>query len=210
MMLKFADLLDQNAEKLSTLETLSMGQPAAAATRIIAITSQAFRYYAGYADKLQGESYPAENGTYTIVSYHPLGVCVGLASWNATILYTGWKIAPALASGNVCIFKASEKSPLGALALGKLVIEAGFPPGVVQFLTGAGALGELLSSHMDVNKVSFTGSAATGRKVQQAASKSNMKRVTLELGGKSPALIFDDANIENALNLYADLLSSMR
>jgi aldehyde dehydrogenase (NAD+) len=100
------------------------------------------------------------------------------------------------------VFKTSEKSPLGALALGKLVVEAGFPPGVINFISGGPKTGQLLASHMDINKISFTGSAAAGRKVQEAAAKSNLKRVTLELGGKSPSLIFNDADIEIALATY--------
>lgn len=110
-----------------------------------------------------------------------------------------WKIAPAVATGNTFIFKSSEKSPLGAIALGKLVKEAGFPPGVINFLSGAGKTGQLLAQHMKIPKIGFTGSITTGRKVQDAATKSNLKKVTLELGGKSPALIFNDADIPNAI-----------
>ncbi len=104
----------------------------------------------------------------------------------------------AIAAGNTFIFKASEKSPLGTLAMGELVKEAGFPPGVINFISGAGKTGELLTSHMKIAKISFTGSIGSGRKVQQAASKSNLKVVTLELGGKSPSIIFNDADIPNA------------
>ena len=110
-----------------------------------------------------------------------------------------WKMAPALAAGNTFVFKCSEKSPYSVITLARLFKEAGFPPGVVNIVTGDGATGALLSSHMDVDKVSFTGSGITGRKVTEAASKSNMKKVALELGGKSPAVVFEDANIENAL-----------
>lgn len=111
----------------------------------------------------------------------------------------GLKAAPALATGNVFILKSSEKTPLAAAALGKLILEAGFPPGVFQILSGDGSTGAILARHMGVAKVSFTGSVATGKAVQVAAAKSNLKRVTLELGGKSPAVVFDDANIENAV-----------
>lgn len=111
----------------------------------------------------------------------------------------GLKAAPALATGNVFILKPSEKTPLAAVALGKLAIEAGFPPGVFQVLTGDGSTGAILASHMRVAKVSFTGSVPTGKNVQVLAAKSNLKRVTLELGGKSPAVVFDDANLENAV-----------
>lgn len=111
----------------------------------------------------------------------------------------GLKAAPALATGNVFILKPSEKTPLAAAALGALAIEAGFPPGVFQVLTGDGSTGAILASHMKISKVSFTGSVATGKSVQILAAKSNLKLVTLELGGKSPAVVFDDANLENAV-----------
>lgn len=111
----------------------------------------------------------------------------------------GLKVAPALATGNVFILKPSEKTPLAATALGKLAVEAGFPPGVFQVLTGDGSTGAILASHMEISKVSFTGSIQTGKSVQALAAKSNLKRVTLELGGKSPAVVFDDANLENAV-----------
>jgi aldehyde dehydrogenase (NAD+) len=110
-----------------------------------------------------------------------------------------WKLGPALAAGNTYVFKASEKSPFGVLIMARLFKEAGFPPGVVNVITGAGATGALMASHMDVDKISFTGSGPSGRKVVDAANKSNMKKVTLELGGKSPSVVFDDANFEAAI-----------
>ena len=122
-----------------------------------------------------------------------------VAAWNGTQVTAVKKIAPAIAAGNTFVFKASEKSPLGALALGELVKEAGFPPGVINIISGDGITGALLSAHMNIWKISFTGSIASGRKVQDLANKSNLKKVTLELGGKSPAIIFNDANLENAL-----------
>lgn len=134
--------------------------------------------------------------------YKPLGVCAGVASWNATFMYIGWKLAPALAAGNTVIFKPSEKSPLGVLAMAPLFAEAGFPPGVVQFITGGRETGSLLASHMDIAKISFTGSIAAGKSVQEAATKSNLKKTTLELGGKSPALVFGDADFENAVGRF--------
>lgn len=122
--------------------------------------------------------------------------------WNGPLASVGLKAAPALAMGNVFILKPSEKTPLMAAELGKLVLEAGFPPGVFQILTGDGSTGAKLASHMEVAKVSFTGSIPTGKIVQSLAAKSNLKRVTLELGGKSPAVVFDDANLANAVNWY--------
>ena len=119
--------------------------------------------------------------------------------WNGPLASVGLKAAPALAAGCVFILKPSEKTPLMAAALGKLILEAGFPPGVFQILTGDGSTGALLASHMNVAKVSFTGSVPTGKHIQMLAAKSNLKRVTLELGGKSPAVIFDDAHVDNAV-----------
>ncbi|KAJ4509656.1 hypothetical protein HRR83_007029 [Exophiala dermatitidis] len=200
IMLKLADLLEANAEKLGKLETICMGQPITVATGFVKGPAAIWRYYAGFAGKIAGESYPPEgDGSYKIVAYEPLGVCAGIAAWNATHTLAAWKMAPALAAGNTFVFKSSEKSPLGAAAYGDLIKEAGFPPGVINVVTGAGPVGALLASHMEIAKIAFTGSAAGGRAVQIAAAKSNLKHVSLELGGKSPALIFDDADLENAL-----------
>jgi acyl-CoA reductase-like NAD-dependent aldehyde dehydrogenase len=126
-------------------------------------------------------------------------VCAAINAFNAPLACLFLKVAPALATGNVIIVKPSEKTPLGSLAVATLFIKAGFPPGVVQIITGPGSTGALLAEHMRIRKVSFTGSIATGKKIQEAAARSNLKRVTLELGGKSPALIFEDANLENAV-----------
>ncbi|KAK3115289.1 hypothetical protein LTR53_005512 [Teratosphaeriaceae sp. CCFEE 6253] len=199
-MLKFADLAEQHAARLAEIESLPTGRPVAGVQFFdIAHMVEVYRYYAGWADKIAGESYSDDDGTYKIVQYEPLGVCAGIASWNATFLYIAWKIAPALAAGNTFIFKSSEKSPLGALALGPLFAEAGFPPGVVQFVSGAAECGSALASHPNIAKISFTGSAAVGRRIQDAATRSNFKRVTLELGGKSPAIVFPDAPMDIAL-----------
>ena len=125
------------------------------------------------------------------------------AAWNGTQVTAVKKIAPAVAAGNTFVFKASEKSPLGAIALGEYITEAGFPPGVINIVSGGGTTGALLSSHMRIGKISFTGSIGSGRKVQDAATKSNLKVVTLELGGKSPSIVFNDADIPNALAMNA-------
>ncbi|KAH9207558.1 putative aldehyde dehydrogenase [Leptodontidium sp. 2 PMI_412] len=202
---KLADLIDANAHKLAALDSLCMGAPIAVAENfVVPQAAVAFRYYAGLADKIEGDSFAAEDGTYRIVRHEPLGVCAGIAPWNVPMIYVGWKIAPALAAGNTAIFKASESSPLATLYLGKLVIEAGFPPGVIQFVNGGGKTGALLASHMGIAKISFTGSTSVGKIVQKLATESNMKKVTLELGGKSAALVFEDANIPNAVAGTAD------
>ncbi|KAH6688489.1 aldehyde dehydrogenase [Plectosphaerella plurivora] len=197
---RFADLVEKNVEHLAYCESLPTGRPVAGIVHMdLGHMVQVFRYYAGWADKIAGQSYAEDNGFAKIVRYEPLGVCASIASWNATFMYIGWKLAPALAAGNTVIFKPSEKSPLGALALGKLFAKAGFPPGVVQFVTGAGETGALLASHMGISKISFTGSIAGGKAVQEAATKSNLKRVTLELGGKSAAVVFEDADFDEAV-----------
>jgi aldehyde dehydrogenase (NAD+) len=200
IMLKFADLLESNADKLASLESAAMGQPISLAKRMILGPVALWRYYAGYAGKVAGESYPPdEDGTYKIVQYEPLGVCAGICAWNGSHVLAAWKMAPAMAAGNTFVLKSSEKSPISLAQYGDLLNEAGFPPGVINILTGDGKVGSLLASHMEIAKIAFTGSAVAGRAVQVAAAKSNLKRVTLELGGKSPALIFDDADIPNAV-----------
>ena len=200
IMLKFAELLEKNQDKLAKLESSAMGQPISVAKRMIAGPAALWRYYAGYAGKVSGETFPPdEDGTYKIVQYEPLGVCAGICAWNGTHVLAAWKMAPAMAAGNTFILKTSEKSPLAACLYGDLLNEAGFPPGVINIVTGAGPVGQMLASHMDIAKIAFTGSAVAGRKVMEAASKSNLKIVSLELGGKSPALIFDDAELDNAV-----------
>jgi len=143
-----------------------------------------------------------------IVRVEPLGVTAGICPWNGPVGTVGLKAAPSLAGGNCFILKPSEKTPYGSLALGALAKEAGFPPGVFQVLSGDGSTGALLASHMRIRKVSFTGSIPTGKKIQEMAAKSNLKRVTLELGGKSPAVIFDDCNLENAVNWTANTITA--
>jgi aldehyde dehydrogenase (NAD+)/retinal dehydrogenase len=143
-------------------------------------------------------------GFVKLVRHEPLGVCCAINPFNAPLATLFLKAAPALATGNVLIVKPSEKTPLGTLAVAPLFIKAGFPPGVLQVITGAGSTGALLAEHMRIRKVSFTGSVATGKRIQVAAAQSNLKRVTLELGGKSPAVVFEDANLENAVTWTAN------
>ena len=194
---KLADLIDAKKSEIGQLETACMGMPSTLSTHFVPpICTKVLRYYAGWADKFAGESFPPDgegDELYKIVQYEPLGVCAAIAAWNGTPLYLGTKMAPAVATGNTVIFKASEKSPLGMSVVASCVAEAGFPPGVINFVSGGGSTGALLAGHMGIAKISFTGSGITGRKVQEAAARSNMKRVTLELGGKSPAVIFADA-----------------
>jgi len=187
IMLKFADLIQKHSVALAELSRITLGAPIATiGTREPAFAAEAFRYFAGWIDKFAGESFPQDDGFLKIVRNEPLGVVAGVIPWNGPMATACSKMAPALATGNCFILKPSEKTPFAALALGPLIIEAGFPPGVVQVLSGDGSTGALLSAHMRIRKISFTGSIPTGKRIQEAAAKSNLKRVTLELGGKSP------------------------
>ncbi|KAK4938701.1 hypothetical protein LTR10_020884 [Elasticomyces elasticus] len=196
---RLADLIDENGDAIALLESICSGRLKLMLVDEIPRMTNSLRYFAGWADKIKGDSYPPDDGFYKIVRKEPLGVCCGITAWNASLLFLAWKAGPALAAGNTFILKPSEKSFLGSLAVASLIEAAGFPPGVFQIIVGAGEVGAHLSSHMDVNKISFTGSSAVGRRIQVAAAQSNLKRVTLELGGKSPAIVFDDADIEKAL-----------
>ena len=193
IMLKFADLLMEHVDALAELTRITLGAPAGSFGAFeIGLAAEAFRYNAGWCDKFLGESVPQENGFLQITRNEPLGVTAGTVPWTGPLGLVGLKAAPAFATCNCFILKPSEKTPFAAAALGPLIKEAGFPAGVFQILTGDGSTGALLASHMRIRKVSFTGSIPTGKKIQQMASQSNLKRVTLELGGKSPTVVFDD------------------
>lgn len=208
-LMRLADLIDANAQTMAELTRVTLGAPMASFGKFeVALASESLRYFAGFVDKFPGETYPEEDGFLKIVRNEPLGVCVGIVPWNGPSANVGMKAGPALATGNTFILKPSEKTPFSALALGALIKEAGFPPGVFQILSGDGSTGALLSSHMKVSKVSFTGSTATGRRIQEMAAKSNLKRVTLELGGKSPAIVFDDADLANAVGWCSNAITA--
>jgi aldehyde dehydrogenase (NAD+) len=208
IMNKFAALIEKHSVVLAELSRITLGAPVNAIGRRETLAgAEAFRYFAGWIDKFAGESFPQEDGFLKIVRNEPLGVVAGVVPWNGPMATSASKAAPALATGNCFILKPSEKTPFAALALGPLIIEAGFPPGVFQILSGDGVTGALLSSHMRIRKISFTGSIPTGKRIQEAAAKSNLKRVTLELGGKSPAVVFNDANLENAIQWTARALT---
>lgn len=198
---RFADLLEKHIQALTLLNRITQGAPKAGfGLGEAQLCIKAFRYYAGWADKLNGTSAPQnDDGFMKIVRYEPYGVTAGIVPWNGPLATVGFKAAPALVTGNCFILKPSEKTPFSALALGVLIKEAGFPAGVFQVLGGDGSTGELLARHMRIRKISFTGSVGVGKKVQQMAAESNLKRVTLELGGKSPAIVFEDANLDVAV-----------
>jgi aldehyde dehydrogenase (NAD+) len=203
----FADLWEKVAPQVAEIESSSMGAPIIVeATRFIPNAIKIFRYYAAQAyNALQGESWPVDDdeGSYRIVQHQPFGPCALIAAWNATLTFFAYKIAPALATGNTVIFKASEKSPLSVLLLAPLFKEAGFPDGVVNIVSGGASTGNFLARHMGIRLISFTGSALAGKKVMEAAAQTNLKKVTLELGGKSPAVVFADADLEKSIPFIA-------
>jgi len=200
VLVKLADAVDANAAELAQLETLSCGKPLREAEYDVADTANCFRYYAGLATKPHGQSYdvPAPSMSYTV--REPIGVCAQIVPWNYPLLMSAWKLAPALAAGNVCILKPSEYTPLSALWLAKLAQEAGLPAGVLSVLPGAGpVVGAALAESMLVDKVAFTGSVPTGQAIMRAAA-GNVKKISLELGGKSPNIVFTDADFATAID----------
>ncbi|KAF2020080.1 aldehyde dehydrogenase mitochondrial precursor [Aaosphaeria arxii CBS 175.79] len=198
--LRLVTLLDNELTPILEMDSLTSGIPISLAPiRELNYIRNCVLYYAGWTDKQKGDYYPADDGFVKLIRHEPIGVCAAINPFNAPLATFFLKAAPALATGNVMILKPSEKTPLGSLAASPLFEKAGFPPGVIQVITGPGSTGALLAEHMKIRKLSFTGSLGTGRLIQVAAARSNLKRVTLELGGKSPALIFEDANLDNAL-----------
>jgi len=198
---KVADLIDSHADELAELETLDNGKPLRISRHgDIPFAARHFRYYAGLAGKIEGSTIPvslSDQFVYTL--REPMGVVGLIIPWNFPLLMAAWKLAPALACGNTTLLKPAEETPLTALRLGELFQEAGFPPGVVNILTGPGIpTGAAIVAHMDVDKVAFTGSTEVGREIMKGAAQSNLKRVSLELGGKSPNVIFADANLSKA------------
>jgi aldehyde dehydrogenase (NAD+) len=198
---KLADLIEKNADELARLESLDNGKPFLVAKAAdLPLTIACYRYYAGWADKLQGKTIPVNGDYFCYTRHEPIGVVGQIIPWNFPLLMQAWKLAPALATGNTVVMKPAEQTPLTALRVGELILEAGFPAGVVNLLPGYGpTAGGAISKHMDVDKVAFTGSTEVGHLIMEAAAKSNLKRVTLELGGKSPNIVFADANLDEAI-----------
>ncbi|CDU22624.1 probable aldehyde dehydrogenase [Sporisorium scitamineum] len=206
ILFKLADLLEQYAVELSELESLDNGKPRwIAETMDIADTAGCFRYYGGLADKIEGKTIEQKEGEkLAFTRLEPLGVCGQIIPWNYPIGMLGWKVAPALAAGNCIVLKPAEQTPLTALRIAQLSVQAGLPAGVFNVLNGLGpVVGDAITGHMDVDKVAFTGSTAIGKRVMERAARSNLKKVTLELGGKSPVVVFDDADIDQAVNWAA-------
>jgi phenylacetaldehyde dehydrogenase len=199
---RVADLLEKYADKFAEMETLQNGMPLASSRGSVAFASEGFRYFAGYCTRIYGHTAPLVRPSMTGFVYsvkEPVGVVGLITPWNGPLVMATWKIAPALAAGCSCVLKPPEDAPLTALLLGELLIEAGVPAGVVNIVSGMGGdAGEALTHHPDVDKISFTGSTATGKRIINASS-GNLKRLTLELGGKSPFIIMDDADIDAAI-----------
>src|SRR5918912_93808 len=198
---KLADLIEQNQEELAALESLDNGKPLQdARTADLPLTIKCYRYYAGWADKIHGKTIPVEGNYFCYTRHEPVGVVGQIIPWNFPLLMQAWKWGPALATGCTIVLKPAEQTLLTALRVAALSQEAGIPDGVINVIPGYGpTAGAAVSSHMDIDKVAFTGEYITGQIVMEAAAKSNLKRVSLELGGKSPNVVFADADLDAAV-----------
>ncbi len=198
---RLADLIETHADELARLESVDNGKPFTIAKAVdVAATVGCFRYFAGWSDKIHGKTIPIDGDYFCYTRHEPVGVVGQIIPWNFPMLMLAWKLAPALATGNTVIMKPAEQTPLSALRIGELLLEAGFPEGVVNMLPGYGpTAGAAIANHMDVDKVAFTGSTEVGHLIMRAAADSNLKRVTLELGGKSPNIVFADTDLDEAV-----------
>jgi aldehyde dehydrogenase (NAD+) len=201
LLYKLADLFDQHIDTLAAIEALDNGKALSMAKVDVGLSAGCLRYYGGWADKIHGKIIDTDPETFNYTRHEPVGVCGQIIPWNFPLVMWVWKIGPAIATGNVVVLKTAEQTPLSGLYACTLVEKAGFPAGVINVLSGFGkTAGAAIASHMDIDKVAFTGSTITGRSILQAAAKSNLKKVTLELGGKSPNIVFNDANLEDAIS----------
>jgi len=201
LLIKLADLFEKNLQQLAAVEALDNGKALTMAMGDVGACAGVFRYYGGWADKIEGKVVDTSHDTFNYIKKEPIGVCGQIIPWNFPLLMWSWKIGPAIAAGNTVVIKTAEQTPLSALLAATLITEAGFPPGVINVISGFGKVaGAAISSHMDIDKVAFTGSTVVGRQIMKAAASSNLKKVTLELGGKSPNIVFDDADIDNAIS----------
>ncbi|KAK5650459.1 hypothetical protein RI129_001488 [Pyrocoelia pectoralis] len=202
LIVKLADLIERDQEYLAFLEALDNGKPYKDALMDVGFTVNVFKYYAGYCDKIHGSTVPSDGNFMTMTLREPVGVVGQIIPWNYPLMVLACKWAPALATGCTVVLKPAEQTPLSALAVAALAKEAGFPKGVVNVVPGYGpTAGGALVKHPDVNKVSFTGSTEVGNKIMEVVGQSNLKRVSLELGGKSPLVIFDDVDVDQAVEI---------
>ena len=192
--------LMEKADEVSRLETIHNGKPISESRNIeIPAAAECFEYYAGWADKVMGETIPVKGNYLTYTLREPIGVVAAIVPWNFPLLLAAWKVAPALACGNTVILKPASQTPLTALALGDIAIEVGLPPGVLNVVTGPGAsVGQALVEHPGIDKIAFTGDTTTGKSIMRGAAET-LKTITLELGGKSPNIVLSDADIDAAL-----------
>ncbi len=198
---KLADLMEKNLPELAALESLDNGKPLRDSLNAdLPLSIKAYRYYAGWCDKTHGKTIPVEGEYFCYTKHEPVGVVGQIIPWNFPLLMVAWKWAPALATGCTIVLKPAEQTPLTALRMAELAQEADIPDGVINVVPGFGpTAGAAITSHMDIDKVAFTGEGSTGQLVMQAAAKSNLKRVSLELGGKSPNVVFADADLDAAV-----------
>jgi len=193
---KFAELIKKNSEELAQLESRNTGKPITSARGEIIGSSLVFDYYAGAANKIFGQTIPVSKPGLDITLREPIGVVGLIVPWNFPLLMASWKVAPALAAGNTAILKPASLSPMTAIRIGELALEAGFPPGVLNIVTGpGGTAGAAIAAHPGIGKVAFTGETTTGQEIMRLASN-NVKKISLELGGKSPNVVYADADIE--------------
>ena len=200
LMFKIAELIDAHADELAELETLDNGKPLTFSRGFdIPASAETFRYYGGWVTKIYGETNPSDPAFFNYTLREPVGVCGQIIPWNFPLLMAAWKLGPALACGNTVILKPAEQTPLTALRLGELIMEAGLPEGVLNIITGFGpGAGSSIAEHPEIDKVAFTGSTEVG-KIILKASAGNLKKVSLELGGKAPNIIFPDADLDQAV-----------
>ncbi|XP_072394326.1 aldehyde dehydrogenase, mitochondrial [Diabrotica undecimpunctata] len=196
---KLADLMERDGAYLASLETLDNGKPFTQAWADVVGSLKVIRYMAGYADKIYGKYIPMDGKYMCYTRHEPVGVCGQIIPWNFPLMMMAWKIGPALSMGNTVVLKPAEQTPLSSLYVAELVKEAGIPPGVLNIVPGFGDAGQALVENPNVDKIAFTGSTEVGKLIQSMAGKNNLKRTTLELGGKSPNIILADADLEHAV-----------
>jgi aldehyde dehydrogenase (NAD+) len=197
---KLAERLMEKADEIARLETLHNGKPISESRHVeIPAAAECFQYYAGWADKVHGETVPVKGNHFVYTLREPVGVVAAIVPWNFPLLLAAWKVAPALACGNTVILKPASQTPLTAIALGEMASEVGFPPGVLNVLTGPGsATGQAIVEHPGIDKIAFTGDTSTGKQIMRS-SADTLKKITLELGGKSPNIVLPDADMEAAI-----------
>jgi len=205
LMYRLADIMEENKEALAAIESVDSGAVYTLALKThVGMSIDTFRYFAGWCDKIHGSTIPINNArpnfNLCLTKKEPLGVCGIVIPWNYPLMMLAWKMAACLAAGNTVVLKPAKVTPLTALKFAELTVLAGFPPGVINILTGPGGkIGQAIADHPDIRKLGFTGSTPIGKTIMESAAKSNLKKVSLELGGKSPLIIFDDCDMDKAV-----------